>query len=135
MRAKGVRSASPSNESVHLSIPVAPESGGVMFYRAGQGAAGREFQTADVRFRRNERLRVAIPAPATVSVTARLLDRAGKEMPVPLTTSRVDDGEGVSWQTAQLTLAPLAPGDYVIELTTATGADAHIALAAFRVVQ
>jgi hypothetical protein len=56
-------------------------------------------------------------------------------MPLPLTTARADDGDGVSWHSARLTLAPLAPGDYVIELTTTSGADARILLAPFRVVQ
>ena len=35
---------------------------------------------------------------------------------------------------AQLTVAPLAPGDYVIELTTTSGGDSRVTLAAFRVV-
>jgi len=32
-----------------------------------------------------------------------------------------DDGDGLRWLTAQLALAPLAVGDYVIELTARSG--------------
>jgi hypothetical protein len=31
-----------------------------------------------------------------------------------------DDSAGTSWQTAQLALAPLAPSDYIIEVTNGT---------------
>ena len=55
----------------------------VLFYRAGPGCGLRaNARPPTLRFRRNERLRVAIPAPASVTVTARLLDRAGNPMPL-----------------------------------------------------
>jgi VWFA-related protein len=135
VRAKGSAAAAASNESLRVSLPADPLSAGVMFFRAGPGAVARDIPTADARFRRNERLRVAIPAPATGVFTARLLDRAGAAMPLPLTIARLDDPDGVAWQSAQLTLAPLGPGDYVIELTVTAGADSRTTLAPFRIVQ
>ena len=86
--------------------------------------------TADLRFRRNEQLRVEIPAGAATEASARLLDRTGKMLNVPVAAALRDDADGSRWQTAQLTLAPLAPGDYVIEITS--GQDRSIA--AFRIV-
>jgi predicted methyltransferase len=49
---------------------------------------------------------------------------------VPVTAALRTDGDGSRWQTAQLALAPLAPGDYVIELSSGSGRS----IAAFRIV-
>ena len=50
--------------------------------------------------------------------SAVLLDRNGNKTIVPVTTGeRTDTGTGQRWLTADLMLAPLGPGDYVIELT------------------
>ena len=86
--------------------------------------------TADLRFRRNEQVRVEIPTSASDAATARLLDRTGKPLAVPVAAALRDDGDGSRWYTAQLALAPLAPGDYVIELAVG---DKRM-LSAFRVV-
>ena len=86
--------------------------------------------TADLRFRRNEQLRVEIPTSSSDAATARLLDRTGQPLAVPLTAALRDDGDGSRWYTAQVALAPLAPGDYVIEFSDGN----KRMLAAFRVV-
>ena len=86
--------------------------------------------TADLRFRRNEQIRVEIPTRRQRSVSARLLDRTGKPLAVPVAAALRDDADGSRWRTAQLALAPLAPGDYVIEI--ASGEKRMIS--AFRVV-
>ena len=57
-------------------------------------------------------------------------DRAGNPLNVPVAAARRDDPDGSRWLTAQLALAPLAPGDYVIEIASG---DAR-SIAAFRVV-
>jgi VWFA-related protein len=133
VRAKSARAESASNESVGVSVAAMPESTGALFYRAGSSAAAREVPTADMRFRRSERLRVAVSGAAGIA-TARLLDRTGNPLPVPVSTSRIEDPDGMAWQSAQLTLAPLASGDYVLELTTSAGPDGRTFLAPFRVV-
>ena len=69
---------------------------------------------------------------------ARLLDRTGKALGLSVAASMRDEADGTRWQTAQLALAPLAAGDYVIELTRASGgsaADERRTLVAFRVIQ
>ena len=50
-------------------------------------------------------------------------------MPVPVGTSVREDSDGVRWLTGQLALAPLAAGDYIIELAVGSTRT----LAAFRV--
>ena len=86
--------------------------------------------TADLRFRRNEQLRVEVLAASADAPSARLLDRTGKPLPVPVAAAMRDDSDGLRWHTAQIALAPLAPGDYVIELA----AGGKRTLSAFRVV-
>jgi hypothetical protein len=48
--------------------------------------------------------------------SATLLDRAGSPLALGVTTSTRADG-GVTWAVAELGLAPLAHGDYVLRLT------------------
>ena len=81
-------------------------------------------------FRSSEQVRVEIPASASDPVTARLLDRTGKPLAVPVTAAVRDAADGSRWMTAQLALAPLAPGDYAIEIA----AGERRTIAAFRVV-
>jgi hypothetical protein len=95
------------------------------------GTGTREVPTADLRFRRNEQVRVEIPTASSDPPTARLLDRNGQPLAVPVTAAVRDDADGSRWHTAQLALAPLAAGDYVIEIA----AGSRRTLAAFRVVQ
>jgi hypothetical protein len=64
------------------------------------------------------------------SATARLLDRSGKALAVPVSAAVREDTDGSRWTAAQLTLAPLAVGDYVIELSQGSTRT----LAAFRIV-
>ena len=71
--------------------------------------------TADPRVRRQERLRVNVAVPADVGpVVGTLLDRQGRPMNVPLKMDQAEPGGLV----AELALAPLAAGDYVIALGT-----------------
>jgi hypothetical protein len=62
-------------------------------------------------------MRVEVLSPDGNALTARLLDRTGKPLAIPLTTTTREDDDGARWVTTQVALAPLAPGDYVIELS------------------
>ncbi|HZB26445.1 MAG TPA: hypothetical protein VE379_09955, partial [Vicinamibacterales bacterium] len=84
-------------------------------------------------FRRTERLRVEWPAHAGISgQEARLLDRKGQPLAVPVTVTPGGGEQGASVR-AELNLAPLNIGDYVIEVTARSAAASDIRLFAFRV--
>ena len=130
IRTKGARALSASNETMQIVLPAAPNATGAVFFRRGATTGNREIPTADLRFRRSERLRVEVPVPASDAVAARLLDRAGNAIPIPVTAAIRDDPDGSRWQSAEVALAPLAPGDYLVELAAGTGRT----LIAFRVI-
>jgi hypothetical protein len=55
---------------------------------------------------------------------------------VPVAISeRTDAAPGQRWLVADITLAPLGPGDYVVELSAARGSEVHKSLVAIRVTQ
>ena len=120
-------------ESVRLAVPAEHAAIGTILYRRGVTTGNKEVATADVRFRRTERLRVDAPAPAAEPSAARLLDRTGKPVAIPLSSSTYVDADGSRWMTTQFPLAPLAPGDYVVEFS-GDAEHKEPVLAAFRVV-
>ena len=120
--------------TVQVQLPSSPDAGGAIFMRRGPTTGNKDAPAADLRFRRNERIRVDLPATTSGPVTARLLDRVGKALPIPLTASVRDDADGSRWQTTELALAPLAAGDYLIELAGGAGGEEKRTLVAFRVV-
>jgi len=93
-----------------------------------QPAAGRVFP-------RSERIRMEMEAAAGTPLwTGVLLDRNGNKTIVPVATSeRTDAATGQRWVTADITLAPLAPADYVVELSTSAGSEQKKTLIAIRV--
>jgi hypothetical protein len=128
VRVKGA-GALPATDTARISLAAPPESNGVLFNRRGITTGNRETPTADLRFRRSERLIVLLPTLSSDAVSARLLDRAGKPLPIPVSAAIREDADGSRWRVAELVLAPLATGDYLIELT----APAQRTLTAFRV--
>jgi hypothetical protein len=120
----------PSRDTARVEIPAAPASVGALYLRRGPSTGNREVPTADLRFRRSEQVKVEVPFASTDAPGARLLDRTGKLLAVPVAASVREDADGSRWATAQLALAPLAPGDYVIELSSGT----QRMLSSFRIV-
>lgn len=108
-----------------------PDDLGVpLLSRRGPTTAGRYLPAADPRFTRTERLRLELPRPAPPSrLAAALLDRTGAPLAVPVETSTRTAG-GVSWAVAELALAPLAHGDYVLRVSV----DGRDAVTGIRVV-
>jgi VWFA-related protein len=128
-----VKSQMP-NGSETMSMPVklaaAPQASGAVFIRRGPATGNKEMPTADLRFRRSERLKVEVPSAVDVT-SARLLDRTGKPIvAIPVTANTRITPDGMKWATAELLLAPLAPGDYLVEVV----AGDTRTLAAFRIV-
>jgi len=127
-----LRSRTPSGTetlTTDVTLPQASGSSGPVYMRRGPNTGNKDAPTADLRFRRSERVRVEFPSSAN-QPTARLLDRTGRALPVPVTASTREDGDGARWTTAELALNPLAPGDYVIEMAGGT----ETRMVAFRVI-
>ena len=55
-------------------------------------------------------------------------------MAIPIAVVPRTDADGSSWQTAELALAPLAPADYVVELSLDSSAESHRTLVPFRII-
>lgn len=105
--------------------------GEVRLSRGGPTRVAPYMPTADPRFRRHERLRLELPARVSRTVTARLLDRTGKRLAVPAIVSSRPDGSGrTGGIVVDITLAPLAQGDYLVEIMR----DEDVLLTAFRIV-
>jgi VWFA-related protein len=101
-------------------------------------ATGNQLQPVDGRiFPRSERIRLEMEAATGAPVwTGMLLDRNGTKTAVPVVAGeRTDAATGQRWLTADITLAPLGPGDYVVELTITSGSQQNKTLTAIRVTQ
>jgi VWFA-related protein len=126
-----------SAEGLGVPFTDAVEAAGAqpLLFRRGPATANRTVPAADFLFSRTERLRLELPvAPGTNAVSGRLLDKTGQPLQVPVAVGqRTDDPTGQLWITADVTLAPLAAGDYAIELTTSAGGETRQTIAAFRV--
>ena len=90
--------------------------------------------TADVRFRRTERLILEIPAADKTAGTVRLLDRVGSPLAVPATVTLREDADGATWPRVEIILSPLAAGDYVVEYTPPAERAGEPVVTAFRII-
>jgi hypothetical protein len=90
---------------------------------------------ADFQFRRTERVHIEWPAQKPMdNRSARLLNKLGEPLPIEVAVTEKPDGTGFAIA-ADVGLAPLAQGDYVIELTATAGSDKVQKLLAFRIVR
>jgi VWFA-related protein len=128
-----------ASQQVRVIVPdahgnLATVLGQALLFRRGP-FSGAGFQpTADLRFRKAERIRVDVPLAGRVdAIDARLLDRKGQPLPIPVATSKRDEG-GVRLATAEVALAPLALGDYLIEVSARRGERQDKVLVAVRIV-
>jgi VWFA-related protein len=102
--------------------------------RAGASPALPFAPTGDVRFRRTERLRVDVPVASPVErISAALLDRKGGAITIPVETA-TREADGLTWTSATVGLAPLAPGDYAIQTSIWRSSSSEQVITAFRVV-
>jgi VWFA-related protein len=108
----------PLTDSLRAVLPDASSPlGEPVLWRRGPATGLRFLATADPRFSRTERVRLELPTRSTGMASARFLDRKGGPLAIPLNVSdRVDASDGVRWIVIDGTLAPLAPGDYAIEV-------------------
>jgi VWFA-related protein len=85
--------------------------------RRGPSTGLTYVESREPSYRRTERLRYEVALPAAVEVTARLLGPGGTPVNVPVSIAIRQETAGQHLLTADLTLAPLAQGDYELELT------------------
>lgn len=108
----------PLREIVRVSLPHEPAPlGEPILLRRGPATRQRYLRTADLRFQRNDRLRIEIPTNGADTVSATLRDSTGAALPVPITlTERADDSGTWRWVVADVPLAALAPAVYAVEV-------------------
>jgi VWFA-related protein len=111
----------PVTDTARLTVSASSAVlGDAIMWRRGPTTGLRHLATADPRFQRSERVRLEMPTTTAGQATARMLDRIGNTIRVPVTLSeRQDESGAFRWIVADATLAPLAAGDYAIEVTLA----------------
>ena len=129
VRARALAGGDTAGGEAGLDV-AAERASSALVFRRGPSTANRDAATADLRFRRTERIRVEVPGLGAATPDARLLDRNGAPLAVPVTAG-VREADGTAWGTAEAALAPLAPGDYLIEI----GAGSDRVLTAFRIIR
>jgi VWFA-related protein len=128
----------PLQTTIDVTVPdsTALLSAGGLAARRGPSTGPQYVPTADARFRRTERLRVEIPrVSAGGSLSARLLGRDGQPLPMAVTlTERAAEDQQPAMIIADLMLAPLAPGEYILEVMLEQGGKKENATYGFRIV-
>ncbi len=117
-------------ESVLLGDPVV--------FRGTPSAQSALRPVADLEFRRTERIHVEFPELSPLDQrSARLLDRRGQPLPIDATVTErpAQGGAPGSVLVADVNLGPLAPADYVLEVTAGHGTDTERRLIAIRVIR
>ena len=102
-----------------------------VMFRRGPATGNRVEPLGEPIFSRTERARFEVPLAGETKLSgARLLDRTGTLIELPITLSERADPNGQQWGVAEAVLAPLAPGDYILEVSDGAG---RVRLTAFRV--
>ena len=128
-----------TSEVIRVTVPEAPSAGTLAnghpsLWRRGPFSGAGWQPAGDLRFRRQERVRVDIAVVGALTGSSmRLLDRNGNPLPIPVAAAeRQENGGRVI--TGEVTLAPLAAGDYLVETTLEAQGTTKKVLAAFRII-
>lgn len=128
----------PIQATTFASVPadVALVGAAALALRRGPSTGLQYVPTADARYRRTERLKVEVPLLMEGATAAgRVLTREGQALPLVVTHStRADQSSSMTFGVADVTLAPLAAGEYVLELTFTTGGKSEVVSYGFRIV-
>jgi hypothetical protein len=128
----------PLQTTIDVTVPesTALVSPSGLAARRGPSTGLQYVPTADARFRRTERLRVEIPrVSAAGSLSARLLGRDGQPLPLVVAlTDRAAQDQQPAMIVADLALAPLAQGEYILEVTLEQDGKKESATYGFRIV-
>jgi hypothetical protein len=124
----------PAEVSWKLIGPAQGLMGKPLLFRRGQSSGPGWVAMTDLRLRRTDRLRVDVPTAAPLeTMAAALLDRTGKPLAFPVTLAERAEN-GVRYVSGDITLAPLAIGDYLLAITHRDAAGESSAFLAFRIV-
>ncbi len=109
-------------DTARVIVPAAASPfGEAVLWRRGPSTGIQHIRTADPRFQRSDRMRLEFATDVPGPVTARMLDRTGRAMLVPVQVSeRADAGGDFRWIVVDANLAPLGAGEYVIEVAQGT---------------
>jgi VWFA-related protein len=119
------------SDTARVSVKENLSLGEAVMWRRGPSSGPQHLRTADPRFQRSERIRLELATASAEPATARLIDRSGQPMAVPVqVTERTDASGAFRWVVVDLALAPFGPADYAIEVTQGQAKQ----LTAFRVV-
>ena len=107
---------------------------GALALRRGPSTGLAYIPTADPRFRRTERLRIEVPITGEgFTGTGRLLTREGKPLEVVVNYATRAGAKG-QLAVAEAALAPLAAGEYVLELSLTRDGKTELVSYGFRIV-
>ena len=119
-----VRLASEADDALTLSdtarVVLSQDAalGEAVLWRRGPSTGLQHRRTADPRFQRSDRIRLELATTAAAPATARLLDRNGNPLPIPVQVGGRQDPSGTfEWVVVDVSLAPLAAGEYAVEVT------------------
>jgi VWFA-related protein len=119
------------SDTARVSVKDSMPLGEAVIWRRGPSTGPQHLRTADPRFQRSERIRLELATSSAEPATARLIDRNGQAMTVPVQVSERPEPSGAfRWVVVDLALAPFGPADYALEVTQGQ----HKQLTAFRVV-
>ncbi|HEY0873173.1 MAG TPA: VWA domain-containing protein [Vicinamibacterales bacterium] len=129
-------SAEPGQPPLTDAVRVEPADGPAqpVMFRRGPATGNRVEPLGEPVFSRTERARFEVPLAGDAKLTAaRLLDRNGAAIDLPVTLSERSDPAGQRWGVAEAVLAPLAPADYILEISAGSGEGENKRFTAFRV--
>jgi VWFA-related protein len=134
-RVKPAADGLPVSDTIRLTTSPDGDGPGVpVLLRRGLSTGVKYLPTADKQFRRTDRVRLELPSAEGVAATsAEVLDRSGKPVNIPVTSAVRSDGT-LTWATAEVSLAPLAAGDYALRLKTERPGRSSEVVTGFRVV-
>jgi VWFA-related protein len=128
----------PLQITTFVTVPAdASEVGsGGLALRRGPSTGLAYVATADPRFRRTERLRLEVPlAGEGFTGAGRLLNREGQATPLIVSfATRLDDATKQQFGVAEVVLAPLAEGEYVVEVSLTKGGKTDVVSYGFRII-
>ena len=130
--------APPLSEGVRVDLDSREPQ--TLLYRRGVTTGNRLLPAVEPKFSRTERIRIEIPvgpgARDGKAGSGRVLDRGGLATQVPVSLAeRTDEASGQRWITADVTLGPLSPGEYAIEIVIARASGDERVLTPVRIVR